>query len=131
MRVKAKQINGFKSSFEDKVFGTCRNAGISISYENEEFTWTSTHTYTADATLRTKSGKIVVLETKGYLDADDRAKMRAVHAQHPDIYIIFWFQRPQNRISPTSKTTYSEWAKKNGFYTISSAAELKYILENN
>lgn len=131
MRVKSHKINGFKSTFEDTVFNSCKSLNIPISYENEEFTWVQHHIYTADATLRTKSGKVVVLETKGYLDADDRAKMRHVGAQHPDIYIVFWFQRPQNRITPKSKTTYKDWALKNGFYCISSAVELKYILENN
>lgn len=130
-RVKAHKKNGFKSAFEDKVFASIRACGVNISYENKEWPWVSHHIYTADSTLRTKKGLEVVLETKGYLDADDRSKMRHVKAQHPDLVIIFWFQNPKNRISPSSKTTYHEWATKNGFYVINSAVELKYILENN
>jgi hypothetical protein len=44
-----------------------------------------------------------------------RAKMTAVKKENPDKDIRFLFQAPNNRLTKRSKTTYGEWATKNGF----------------
>jgi len=57
----------------------------------------------------------VIVEAKGYLRAEDRKKMVLIKQQNPDWTICFMFQKANQTISKTSKTTYAMWAEKNGF----------------
>ena len=41
--------------------------------------------------------------------------MLAVKKQHPDLDIRLVFQAPHNTLTKKSKTTYAQWAEKNGF----------------
>lgn len=54
-------------------------------------------------------------EFKGYWQAQDRKKMLLVKEQNPGAKIVIVFQRPKNKIAQLSRTTYTEWATKNGF----------------
>jgi predicted nuclease of restriction endonuclease-like RecB superfamily len=85
-----------------------------VSYEADKFTYTvpaSKHTYTPDFKLSDTK----YLEAKGIWDATDRAKMKLVKAQYPDITFYMLFQNAHKKLSKTSKTTYAMWAEKNGF----------------
>jgi Phage endonuclease I len=55
------------------------------------------------------------IETKGRFVASDRKKHLLIKEQHPHIRVAFIFERPYNTISKKSKTTYADWADKNGF----------------
>ena len=55
-----------------------------------------------------------MLETKGYWDAEDRRKIKAVMRDNPDIDLRMVFQAPFNKISKKSKTTYAQWCEKHG-----------------
>ena len=68
------------------------------------------HNYTPDFIL--PSG--VMLECKGYWDADDRRKIKAVKTLNPDIDLRMVFQAPFNTISKKSKTTYAKYCEKLG-----------------
>jgi len=57
----------------------------------------------------------IIIEAKGHLSQADRVKMKLVKDQHPLFDIRFVFQRAQNKISKTSKTTYAMWADLHGF----------------
>ena len=60
-------------------------------------------------------GSSFILEVKGYLSPADRAKYIRVKASNPDIDLRFVFDRASNKLNKTSKTTYAQWAEKNGF----------------
>ena len=56
----------------------------------------------------------VYIETKGRFTSHDRMKHVWIKEQHPEITIYILFQNSSIRLSKTSKTTYGEWATKNG-----------------
>ncbi len=67
--------------------------------------------YIPDYTSR-RTGTII--EAKGYLDAEDVRKMRAVRRAHPERRIVFCFMKPHQRL-PKKKLTHAQWAERNGF----------------
>lgn len=62
--------------------------------------------------FKTKGG--VYIESKGKWTAEDRSKHVWLHEQHPDKRIVLIFQNANVKLSKRSKTTYGEWATKNG-----------------
>ena len=82
--------------------------GIDYEYETEKIPYTIEHIYTPDFLL--PNG--IYLECKGYWEADDRRKIKAVKLQHPEIDLRMVFQAPYNKISKKSKTTYARWCEK-------------------
>lgn len=71
-------------------------------------TW---HIYTPDFIL--PNG--IIIEAKGKLDVATRYKMEHVKKSNPELDIRFVFMRAKNPIRRGSKTTYGDWATKNGF----------------
>ena len=67
----------FRSGLEEKVADLLCNLGVKYEYEIEKVPYTIPHLYTPDFFL--PSG--VVLECKGYWDAEDRRKIKAVLRQ--------------------------------------------------
>lgn len=58
----------------------------------------------------------VLVETKGRLTPEDRAKMLNVKRDNPQADIRFLFQRASQRITRSKNSmTYGEWADKHGF----------------
>jgi hypothetical protein len=101
----------FRSGLEEKVADLLSNLGVSYEYESTKVPYILQCNYTPDFLL--KNG--VFLETKGHLTEEDRRKMKAVKKANPDLDIRFVFQAPFNKIYKGSKTTYAQWAEKNGF----------------
>ena len=62
--------------------------------------------------FKTKAG--VYIECKGKWVTEDRLKHVWLREQHPDKRIILLFQNPDVKINKRSKTTYGDWATKNG-----------------
>lgn len=105
---------GYRSGLEEKVAKQLEEAGIKVDYETTKIKYVqpeTKHTYTADFIL--PNG--IIVETKGRFVVADRKKHLLIKQQHPDLDIRFVFQRSQNTISKSSKTTYADWAIKNGF----------------
>ena len=105
---------GFRSGIEVKVAKQLEEAGIKVEYETTKIRYVqpeTKHTYTPDFVL--PNG--IIIETKGRFVAADRKKHLLIQKQHPDLDIRFVFQRSQNTINKGSKTTYADWATKNGF----------------
>ena len=98
----------FRSGLEEKVADLLCNLDVNYEYETEKVPYTIPHLYTPDFIL--PNG--VVLECKGYWDADDRRKIKAVKQQHPELDLRMVFQAPFNTISKKSKTTYSKWCER-------------------
>jgi len=57
----------------------------------------------------------IIIEAKGWLDCRERTKLKNIRASHPNLDIRIIFQRPQNKITKYSKTTYAKWATQHGF----------------
>ena len=61
----------------------------------------------------------MIMETKGLWRSEDRAKMRLIRAQYPDLRIVMILQNPRQRISKTSRTTNEQYARKIGLEVMS------------
>ncbi|MAJ13219.1 MAG: hypothetical protein CMD09_04370 [Flavobacteriales bacterium] len=100
----------FRSQLEEKVSDFLLELGVEQEYESSKITYTLEKTYTPDFYLPNKD---LYLEVKGYWDAEDRRKQKAVRKQNPDLDIRMIFQSPFLKISKKSKTTYAKFCEKN------------------
>lgn len=107
-------VEGYRSGLEDKVADQLRSLSVPFSYEGTRIRYTpplKVRTYTPDFLL--PNG--IIIETKGRFVTADRQKHKHIHDEHPWLDIRFVFSNPNNRISKTSKTTYSRWCEDYGF----------------
>ena len=100
----------FRSGLEEKLANLMVELGVDYEYESTKVPYIIQHDYTPDFLL--PNG--VYLEAKGYWDAKDRRKIKAVKEQHPELDLRMVFQSPHNKISKKSKTTYAQWCEKLG-----------------
>ena len=103
---------GYRSGLETKFQAACEAKGWKLGYEQDKIKYVipaSNHSYTPDFTVT----KNVYIETKGLWVSSDRKKAALIKEQHPDITILYVLQRNQG-ITKKSKTTYLDWAAKNG-----------------
>ena len=110
--------HGWRSGLERAVAINLFDKGISYSYEQHKLTYTVPErqaTYTPDFYVTTRTGKLIIVETKGRFVTADRQKMLLVKEQHPELDIRLVFSNPNSRISKKSKTTYAAWCNKHGF----------------
>ena len=98
----------FRSKLEERVADLLCELGVDYEYESTTIPYVIRHNYTPDFLL--PNG--VYLETKGYWEAEDRRKIKAVKEQNPELDIRMVFQSPYNTISKNSKTTYAKWCEK-------------------
>lgn len=105
----------FKSKFEKTVWEKLIKAFPNTKYEPDFYKYVQPaieRTYNPD--FKTGRSKIY-LEAKGKLDLDTRKKMVWFKQSCPNIRIIFLFMNPDVKIRKGSKTTYGDWATKEGF----------------
>lgn len=105
----------FKSKFEKTCWTQLIKAYPKALYEPDFFKYTQpeiVRTYNPD--FKTGTGNIY-LEAKGKLDLETRKKMVWFKLSCPDVRIIFLFMNPSVKIRKGSKTTYGDWATKEGF----------------
>jgi len=110
--------HGWRSGLEKFVGASLSDRGISFEYEQHKLKYTVPErvaTYTPDFYVTTRSGKIIIIETKGRFVTADRQKMLLVKEQHPKLDIRMVFSNPNARISKKSKTSYAAWCEKHGF----------------
>ena len=110
-------IDDIRNPFEVSIFKQIKAAlrGTSvkdISYETERLKYITESFYIPDFVVRFKDGRVIFIETKGYLRPEDKKKMRLIKQQHPKLDIRIIFQK-NNRFKG-SQTTYSDWADKMG-----------------
>ena len=103
-----KKTSKYRSGLEEKVANLLEGLGVSYEYESKRVPYTIQHHYCPDFILPNH----VLLETKGYWDAADRRKIKAVKQDNPDLDLRMVFQAPFNKISKKSKTTYAQWCDK-------------------
>mgnify|MGYP003126439533 FL=1 len=117
---------GFRSGLEKKVASLLLDLGVTYEYESTKIPYVIKHNYTPDFIL--PNG--IWLECKGYWDAADRRKVKAVKEQNPDIDLRMVFQAPFNTISKKSKTTYAQYCEKLGIpWTSYVNIPLKWLTE--
>lgn len=109
--------HGYRSGLEEDVAEQLLGYyGEEVPYEDPssiiEYTPpTKKRRYTPDFTL--PNG--IIVETKGRFVTADRLKHIYIKAEHPEKDIRFVFSNSRSKISKTSKTTYADWCRKNGF----------------
>lgn len=107
--------HGFRSGLEKTNAEHLERHGVKFAFEALKVKYTipaSNHTYSPDFLLLANG---ILVETKGRLELDDRKKHLFVKAAEPNLDIRFVFQRPTDKITKTSRTTYGNWATSNGF----------------
>ncbi len=102
-----KKTSKYRSGLEEKVADLLTELGVSYEYETKKISYVIQHHYTPDFILPNH----VVLECKGYWDAQDRRKIKTIVKDNPDIDLRMVFQAPYNTISKKSKTTYAQWCE--------------------
>jgi len=107
-KLKNKKTPKFRSGLESKVADLLEGLGVTYEYESKRVPYTIQHNYCPDFVLPNH----VHLETKGYWDAADRRKIKAVKKDNPELDLRMVFQSPFNKISKKSKTTYAMWCEK-------------------
>jgi hypothetical protein len=103
---------GHRSGLEDAFRDLCDKEGLTVGYETDTIPFDTPpqkRRYKPDWTV----GEGCYIETKGRFTVQDRKKAILVKEQHPDIRILYVFQRSGNTISKASKTSYADWCKKN------------------
>ena len=112
------RLEGYRSGLELDIARGLTASGVSFSYESEKIRYeqpAKMRTYTPDFIITTKSGKRIVIESKGRFKTEDRQKHLHIRASNPEVEIRFIFNNPNTRISKASKTTYAMWCDKNGY----------------
>jgi len=111
---KKKQTSKYRSGLEEGVINNLTYRKVNFLYETTVVGYSkppTNHKYTPDILL--DNG--IIIEIKGFLDLEDRKKHLLVKEQNPELDIRFLFQNSKNKINKGSKTTYADWATKNGF----------------
>lgn len=101
----------YRSGLEERTAKQLEDLGVSYEFETLVIPYqvpASSHRYTPDFVITTKSGKVIIVETKGIWDAKDRAKHLLIREQHPELDIRFVFDRSKSKISKNSQTTYAD-----------------------
>lgn len=104
-------VSLYRSGLEEKTAKDLDSRGISYTFESIKIPYVipaSNHKYTPDFLVTTKSGKTIIIETKGIWSYEDRCKHLLIKEQHPELDIRFVFDRSKSRISKGSKTTYAD-----------------------
>ena len=103
-----------KSKYETIIDDFLKTTGTRYEYEPFAITYVvpvASRKYTPDFILETG----IIVEAKGYFDAEDRKKHLLIKEQHPQLDIRFLFYRNQ-KLHKKSKMRYSDWCDKHGFY---------------
>lgn len=91
---------------------------VKYTYEEKVIKYTkpeSSHRYTPDFVIECKSGKELIIETKGRFVSSDRIKHLLIKRQFPALDIRFVFSKSKQKLNKRSKTTYGDWCERHGF----------------
>ena len=102
---------GMKSMAEVQCAAWLEEHRVQFEYESQKWDYVfKPATYKPDFNMKRFS-----IEVKGKLTAEVRRKLIAVKRSNPGKKLYLVFERANNKIRGGSKTTYGEWASKNGF----------------
>lgn len=126
--LKLKSKLKLRSKFEETIVATLTEMNVDFKYEAMKIKYQKKEsTYTPDLIL----GNGLIIEIKGYFDAEDRAKHLLIKDQHPELAIRFVFQNSKKKIHKLSLTTYGDWCEKYGFIYADKEIPTSWIEENN
>lgn len=120
---------GVRSKFENTVLTALVSRGVSVEYEADVLTYSSTvrsaecadcgsenvvqnRKYTPDFKITRSNKSVLYIEAKGFFKSEDRSKMRSVLKSNPTADIRMLFMR--NGKIAGSELRYSEWCEKYG-----------------
>ena len=112
-QMKPKYNKNHRSGLETAFQTICSERSIEVEYETDSLPFVTApqkRRYIPDW----KIGPGVYIETKGRFTAADRKKALYIKEQHPGVKILYVFQRPNNKLSKVSSTTYGDWCDKYG-----------------
>ena len=109
---RGKRGRKYRSQLEGRVAKRLGRMNLDVAYETIKLTYTKQ--YNPDFIIREGEPDEIILEVKGILRPEDRAKMVAVKRDNPEKDIRFIFQKPDSKMIG-SKATHAQWAKRNGF----------------
>lgn len=101
----------YRSGLEEKNAKYLEELGVPFTFETLRIPYTvpaTNHKYTPDFIVTTKTGKTIIVETKGIWAYSDRLKHLLIREQHPELDIRFVFDRSKSKISKKSTTTYAD-----------------------
>jgi len=107
----------YKSKFELETAKNLTDRKVRFRYEKTKLRYTipaKECTYTPDFEFKSKSGKRIIIETKGHFTKENREKALYVRDTNPDLDIRFVFMS-NNPIYRKSPTRYGDWCIKHGF----------------
>ena len=106
--------------------------GVEFEYEEHKIEYLVPERrakYTPDFYVYTRSGKLIIIESKGRFVTANRQMHLLVKQQYPDLDLRFVFSNPNQKISKQSKTTYSMWCEKHGFLYAAKVVPQEWIDE--
>jgi len=120
--------NKYRSGLEDKVSLFLETRQNKVRYEALKIEWEDLRyrTYTPDFVL--DNG--IIIETKGFFDAEDRRKHLEIQRQHPELDIRFVFTSTFSKIYKGSKTTYGNWCEQKNFLYSHRVIPLEWLTES-
>lgn len=113
------------SRFQTEVGAQLESYGFFGCDKPHKIEYAEKHTYTPDFILPNET----IIEVKGYFPPEDRSKMLHVKESNPNLDIRFIFSSPRKTLTKTSKTTYGEWATKNGFKWAEKKIPVEWLYE--
>ena len=102
--------SGFEKQFKDYVVKACKD--VTLRYEEESLPYVNQY-FPDWCGKSAKTGRKIYIETKGYFDAADRHKIKAVIAANKAIDLRLVFMK-DNKLRRGSKEFYSDWCTKFG-----------------
>ena len=113
----------FRSNFERDFAKQLTAAGIDYTFETDKLQYVVKRNYIPDFSLAPN----FFVETKGRFVSQDRAKQLQVKKDNPNAVIILVFMNPNITLTKASKTTYWQWADKNGILWTTQDKAIKFI----
>jgi len=110
---KQRKHGEFRCKLEEQVNQSLTEQGLAISYEKERFPYHLKKYYTPDFLVKGERFDFWI-EVKGYWPSDARTKFLAVIREHPTLPIFVALQKPTQKLSRSSSTSYSQWCEKFG-----------------
>lgn len=101
----------YRSGIEGEIVKQLKASGLEHYYEELKIPYTvpsSSHSYTPDFVVTTKSGKEIIIEVKGIWEYSDRYKHLLIRKQMPNLDIRFVFSNSRTKIRKGSRTTYAD-----------------------
>ena len=102
-----KRVGEYRNQLEANVAAQLTAQGHGFGYEEVKYSYITKHTYITDFCVGD-----VLIEVKGYWPAEQRMKLLHVFKSHPMLRLFVALERPDTRISKTSKITYAGWCSR-------------------